>query len=188
MSRIGNKPITIPSGVSIQQENGVLTVQGPKGTLSQSIDPCIAIKQEESTLYVSRSSEAKRDKSFHGLYRTLTQNMIIGVSEGYVITLELVGVGYKASNQGQWLELILGYSHSIVLEIPQEVSVATETPKAKGGSAIPRIILQSHDKQLIGQIAGKIRSLRKVEPYKGKGVRFLGENVRRKPGKAAKKS
>ena len=187
MSRIGNKPITIPQGVQVTHQDDILTIQGPKGKLQQFISPSISVVTEENILRLTRSTEQKRHKSLHGLYRSLAQNMITGVSEGYTIQLELVGVGYKAANNGQVLDLSLGYSHTILMEIPEEVALVTEMPKGRGGVAHPIITLTSYDKQLIGQIAGKIRSLRKVEPYKGKGIRFLGEQVRRKPGKAAKK-
>lgn len=184
MSRIGKKPINIPSGVTVDvTAHGVVTVKGPKGTLVQDVNPDITVKVEGSEIVVTRPTESKRHKSIHGLYRSLINNMVIGVSEGYKRDLELVGVGYKASNQGQILELNLGYSHNIFMALPQEVSIKTETAKGKN----PIITLESIDKELIGQVAAKIRSLRKVEPYKGKGVRFVGEQVRRKAGKTAAK-
>lgn len=184
MSRIGKKPINIPGGVTVDvSAHGTVTVKGPKGTLTQDVNPDIQVKVEGSEIVVSRPTESKRHKSLHGLYRALINNMVIGVSEGYKKDLELVGVGYKASNQGQVLELSLGYSHSIFMALPNEISLKTETPKGKN----PLITLEGIDKELIGQVAAKIRSLRKVEPYKGKGVRFVGEQVRRKAGKTAGK-
>lgn len=184
MSRIGKKPINLPNGVTVDVSvPGAVTVKGPKGTLTQDVNPDIQVKVEGSELVVSRPTDSKRHKSMHGLYRALINNMVVGVSEGYKKDLELVGVGYKASNQGQVLELSLGYSHSIFMALPQEISLKTETPKGKN----PIITLEGIDKELIGQVAAKIRSLRKVEPYKGKGVRFVGEQVRRKAGKTAGK-
>lgn len=184
MSRIGKKPINIPSGVTVDvSAHGTVTVKGPKGTLTQDVNPDIQVKVEGSDIVVSRPTESKRHKSLHGLYRALINNMVIGVSAGYKKDMELVGVGYKASNQGQVLELSLGYSHSIFMALPNEISLKTETPKGKN----PVITLEGIDKELIGQVAAKIRSLRKVEPYKGKGVRFVGEQVRRKAGKTAGK-
>jgi large subunit ribosomal protein L6 len=184
MSRIGKKPINIPGGVTVDvSAHGTVTVKGPKGTLTQDVNPDIQVKVEGSEIVVSRPTESKRHKSLHGLYRSLINNMVIGVSEGYKKDLELVGVGYKASNQGQVLELSLGYSHSIFMALPSEISLKTETAKGKN----PIITLEGIDKELIGQIAAKIKSLRKVEPYKGKGVRFVGEQVRRKAGKTAGK-
>jgi large subunit ribosomal protein L6 len=184
MSRIGKKPINIPSGVTVDvSAHGLVTVKGPKGTLTQDVNPDIQVKVEGSDIVVARPTESKRHKSLHGLYRSLINNMVIGVSQGYKKEVELVGVGYKATNQGQVLELSLGYSHSIFMALPEEVSLKTETPKGKN----PLITLEAIDKELIGQVAAKIRSLRKVEPYKGKGVRFVGEQVRRKAGKTAGK-
>ncbi len=184
MSRIGKKPINIPGGVTVDvSAHGLVTVKGPKGTLTQDVNPDIEVKVEGQEVVVSRPTDSKRHKSMHGLYRSLINNMIIGVSEGYKRDLELVGVGYKATNQGQVLELSLGYSHNIFFALPQSVSLKTETPKGKN----PIITLEAIDKELIGQIAAKIKSLRKVEPYKGKGVRFVGEQVRRKAGKTAGK-
>lgn len=182
MSRIGKKPIEIPAGVTVKvADNNVVTVKGPKGELIQPVDPDMAIKIDGAVLTVERPTDQKRHKALHGLYRSLIQNMVTGVSEGYKVIQELVGVGYKASHSGQLLELALGYSHSIFFEVPKEVSLSTLTERGKN----PQIILESHDKQLIGQVAAKIRSLRKPEPYKGKGIRFLGEEIRRKAGKAA---
>src|SRR5690606_4931285 len=159
------------------------TVKGPKGTLTQDVNPDIKVNVEDGVVIVERPTDSKRHKSLHGLYRSLINNMIIGVHQGYKKELELVGVGYKATNQGQVLELSLGYSHSIYMSIPNEVSVKTETAKGK----IPIVTLEGIEKELIGQGSSKIRSLRKVEPYKGKGVRFVGENIRRKAGKTAAK-
>ena len=182
MSRIGKQPIMIPAGVTVTvAENNVVTVKGPKGELSQKVDADMIMKQEENTLILERPTEQKKHKALHGLYRSLINNMIVGVSEGYKTVQELVGVGYKASNQGQLLELSLGYSHGIFFEIPKEIKLETVTERGKN----PIIIMESHDKQLIGQVAAKIRSFRKPEPYKGKGIKFQGEVIRRKAGKAA---
>lgn len=184
MSRIGKKPINLPSGVTVDvSAHNTVTVKGPKGTLTQDVNPDIQVSVDGNTLVLSRPTDSKRHKSMHGLYRALVNNMVVGVSEGYKKEMELVGVGYKASNQGQVLELSLGYSHSIFMALPNEISLKTETPKGKN----PVITLEGIDKELIGQVAAKIRSLRKVEPYKGKGVRFVGEVVRRKAGKTAGK-
>ena len=184
MSRIGKLPITLPSNteVSVNDKN-VVTIKGPKGTLTTPVDADIIVKTEDNQIIVERPTEQKRHKAMHGLYRSLINNMIIGVSEGYKEQLELVGVGYKASVQGQVLELSLGYSHNIFVALPAEVSVNAVTEKGKA----PVVTLESNDKQLLGQVAAKIRSLRKVEPYKGKGIRFVGEVVRRKAGKTASK-
>lgn len=184
MSRIGKLPITIPSGVeiSVSAEN-VVTVKGPKGSLSERVDPEMIVKVEDGQLLVERPTEQKRHKAMHGLYRALINNMVVGVTEGYKIVQELVGVGYRASNQGNTLDLVLGYSHHFVFEIPSEVKVSTTAEKGQN----PTIILESNDKQLIGQVAAKIRSLRAPEPYKGKGVKFAGEVLRRKAGKSAAK-
>ena len=184
MSRIGNKIIDLPAGVSanIVADNTV-TVKGPKGSLSQVIDQDISVEVEGAVLTVKRPTEQKRHKALHGLYRSLVNNMVIGVSEGYKIELEIVGVGYKATNTGNVLELTLGYSHAIMMSIPSEIKVATLTEKGQN----PKVILEGIDKQLIGQVAAKIRSLRKIEPYKGKGIRFTGESIRRKAGKATGK-
>jgi len=184
MSRIGKQPIAIPSGVTFTYANHKVSVKGPKGELHQVIDPDFKItKQEDGTYLVERPTEQKRHKSMHGLYRALIANMIEGVSKGYTAQMELVGVGYKANAQSNVLELSLGYSHNVFLAIPTEIKVKTQ--QEKGGN--PTIILEGADKQLIGQVAAKIKSLRKVEPYKGKGIRFTGEYVRRKAGKAAAK-
>lgn len=181
MSRIGKNPITIPSGVNYNFVNNKVTVKGPKGELSQQIDPDFKIKQENGVLTIERPTEQKRHKALHGLYRALIANMIEGVTKGYKLNLELIGVGYKATAQSNVLELSLGYSHNVFLAVPSEIKI--QAVQEKGGN--PTIILEGIDKQLIGQIAAKIKSLRKVEPYKGKGIRFVGEYVRRKAGKAA---
>ncbi len=183
MSRVGNNPISIPAGVEIKESDGGVTVKGPKGELHQHIDDCISLKIEDGTLSLSRASEAKDHKAKHGLYRALINNMVVGVTEGYKTQQELVGVGYKADAKGQLLELNVGYSHSIFLQIPEEVKVTSETVKGKP----PLVTLESADKQLIGQVAAKIRSFRKPEPFKGKGIRFVGEELRRKAGKSAAK-
>jgi len=183
MSRIGKQPVAIPSGVTVDIKDGLITVKGSKGTLTQEILGDIVVKQEEGQVVVERPTEQKRHKALHGLYRSLINNMVEGVSNGYKKELELVGVCYKATNKGNLLELNLGYSHNIYFQVPEEISVATETLKGKN----PKISLESADKQLIGHVAAKIKSLRKVEPYKGKGIRFVGEFIRRKAGKTAKK-
>lgn len=184
MSRVGKNPISLPAGVEVSiDSNNTVTVKGPKGSLTQKVNADMTIKVEDGTVLVERPSEQKRHKAMHGLYRALLSNMVVGVSEGYKLQQELVGVGFKASNQGQILDLSLGYSHGILMEIPKEVKVVTETVKGKN----PTITLESTDKQLIGQVAAKIRSLRKPEPYKGKGIRFVGEVIRRKAGKSAGK-
>lgn len=181
MSRIGKNPITIPSGITFNFANGKVTVKGPKGELSQVIDSDFKIKNENGVVTVERPTEQKRHKSLHGLYRALIANMVHGVSNGYKLNLELIGVGYKATAQSNVLELSLGYSHNVFLAVPPEIKV--QATQEKGGN--PTITLEGIDKQLIGQVAAKIKSLRKVEPYKGKGIRFVGEYVRRKAGKAA---
>ncbi|MCH2214381.1 MAG: 50S ribosomal protein L6 [Flavobacteriales bacterium] len=183
MSRIGNAPISIPDGVTVDVNDAVVTVKGAKGELTQEISPAIKCKIEEGILTLERTNEEKQTKALHGLYRSLINNMVEGVSQGYTIKQELVGVGYRAKVQGQKLEVALGFSHPIIFELPTEIKVSAE--QAKGQN--PIITLESHDKQLIGQVAAKIRSFRKPEPYKGKGVRFVGEHIRRKAGKAAGK-
>jgi len=183
MSRIGNLPITIPSGVSITQKDSVVTVKGPKGELTQEINPNITVSVENNQCHVARANDEKQNRALHGLYRSLIQNMVTGVSKGYQKTLELIGVGYRVSNQGQLLELSLGYTHNIYMSLPAEIKVETKMERNKN----PLIILESADKQLIGQVCAKIRSFRKPEPYKGKGVKFLDEVVRRKAGKSAVK-
>jgi large subunit ribosomal protein L6 len=180
MSRIGNSPITIPEGVSVEIQPNLFTVKGKLGELSQSYD-LVSIEQSENTLSVKRVNESKTAKAKHGLYRSLFYNMVQGVSNGWSKELELVGVGYRANNQGQKLELALGFSHNIVFQIPAEVKVETVSEKGKN----PIIKLTSLDKQLVGAIASKIRSFRKPEPYKGKGVKYVGEEIRRKAGKSA---
>lgn len=182
MSRIGNAPITIPSGVEIKVGDGnVVSVKGSKGELFQKVDRDIEVAIEDGTLMVKRPTEQKRHKALHGLYRALINNMVVGVSEGYKIQLELVGVGYRATNKGQLLEMQVGFSHPIMIMMPPPVKITTETVKGKP----PVITLESSDKQLIGQMAAKIRSYRKPEPYKGKGIKFVGEEIRRKAGKTA---
>ncbi|MCY0975750.1 50S ribosomal protein L6 [Chryseobacterium wangxinyae] len=181
MSRIGKAIITIPAGVTVSEKDGVVTVKGPKGELTQELTDGITLEQEDGVLTFSRPSDSKQHRALHGLYRALINNMIIGTAEGFTKKLELVGVGYRASHSGQKLELALGFSHGIVLELPKEVIIDTLTEKGKN----PIITLTSHDKQLLGMVSAKIRSFRKPEPYKGKGVRFVGENVRRKAGKSA---
>ena len=184
MSRIGKLPINLPAKVEVSvSSNNEETVKGPKGTLSTLVDRDIIISQNDNTIVVERPTEQKRHKAMHGLYRSLINNMVVGVSEGYKESLELIGVGYKAAMSGNTLELSLGYSHNIFLAMPAEVTATAVTENGKA----PLITLESNDKQLIGQVAAKIRSLRKVEPYKGKGVRFVGEIVRRKAGKTASK-
>ena len=183
MSRIGKNPINIPAGVTLTQKENVLTVKGPKGELSQEINPNISVNIEGAVCTVTRPNDEKENRAMHGLYRALINNMVIGVSEGYKKTMELVGVGYRASNQGQVLELSLGYSHPILLGLPAEVKLETKSERNQN----PLIILESCDKQLLGQVCAKIRSFRKPEPYKGKGVKFQGEVLRRKAGKSAAK-
>jgi large subunit ribosomal protein L6 len=180
MSRIGKNPITIPAGVTVDVNGNVVTVKGKKGQLTQEFSD-VTIKVEDGQVIVERSSDHKDQRSKHGLYRALINNMVVGVSEGFTKELELVGVGYRASNQGQKLDIALGFSHNIVLEVVPEVAVETVSEKGKN----PIIKLTSFDKQLLGQVAAKIRSFRKPEPYKGKGVKFVGEVLRRKAGKSA---
>ena len=180
MSRIGNNPVSIPEGVTVSYADNIVTVKGKLGELTQEISD-VVVKVEDNTVVLSRTSEHKLHKSKHGLYRALISNMVTGVSTGWVKELELVGVGYRASNQGQKLDLALGFSHNIVLEVVSEVKVETISEKGKN----PIVKLTSSDKQLVGQVAAKIRSFRKPEPYKGKGVRFVGEQIRRKAGKSA---
>jgi large subunit ribosomal protein L6 len=184
MSRVGKLPINLPAGVKLEVSNtNLVTVKGPKGTLTQQIDPDIAVAMEGADVTVSRPTNQKRHRSLHGLYRSLINNMVIGVNTGFTITQELVGVGYRCDNKGNTLTLTVGYSHPIVFVVPDEVVVTTKNEK---GSP-PTIILTSSDKQLVGQIAAKIRSFRAPEPYKGKGIRFQGEILRRKAGKTAGK-
>ncbi len=180
MSRIGNNPVAIPEGVTVDIKDGVVTVKGKMGELTQNFDS-VGIKVEDGNIMVTRSSDSKDQKAKHGLYRSLMNNMVAGVSKGWTKELELVGVGYRANNQGQKLDLALGFSHNIVLNIAPEVKVETISEKGKN----PIIKLTSHDKQLVGQVAAKIRGFRRPEPYKGKGVKFVGEVLRRKAGKSA---
>ena len=180
MSRIGNNPVAIPEGVTVNIKDNVVTVKGKLGELTQNYDS-IEIKVEDGNVMVTRSSDTKDQKAKHGLYRSLMRNMIEGVSKGWTKQLELVGVGYRASNQGQKLELALGFSHNIVLDLAPEVKIETISEKGKN----PIVKLTSHDKQLVGEVAAKIRGFRRPEPYKGKGIRFVGEQVRRKAGKSA---
>ncbi|MDC1106207.1 50S ribosomal protein L6 [Prolixibacteraceae bacterium] len=183
MSRIGKLPIEFPAGVTVTVSNdNVVTVKGGLGELTQQVDADITVTVEENQVVVSRPTDQKRHASLHGLYRSLISNMVVGVTKGYEIKLELVGVGYRAENQGQLLDLVLGYSHHIYLQLPEEVKVDAVTDKRSN----PTITLKSCDKQLIGQVAAKIRSFRTPEPYKGKGVKFDGEQLRRKAGKSAK--
>ena len=182
MSRIGKLPITIPSGVTITiSDKNLVTVKGSRGELKQQVDPDIIVKVENNELQVQRPTDQQRHRSMHGLYRSLLFNMVKGVSEGFTVQQELVGVGYKAVAVGQTLELALGYSHNFFFELPSEIQVSAVTERGKN----PIITMVSHDKQLIGQVAAKIRSLRKPEPYKGKGIKFVGETLKRKAGKSA---
>lgn len=183
MSRIGKKPVSIPSGVTVDVKGDLVVVKGAKGELSQELKDGVTAKVEDGQVVVERPTDQKRHKALHGLYRSLINNMVEGVSQGYTKELELVGVGYKAANNGNLLELNLGYSHNIYFLVPDELKVVTEMQKGKN----PLVKLEGSDKQLIGHVAAKIKSLRKVEPYKGKGVRFVGEQIRRKAGKTAKK-
>jgi len=180
MSRIGNNPVAIPEGVTVEVKDNVIAVKGKLGELTQEFS-AVEVKVEEGQVLVTRPSDSKESKSKHGLYRSLILNMVNGVSKGWTKELELVGVGYRASNQGQRLELALGFSHNIVINLAPEVKVETVSDKGKN----PIVKLSSHDKQLVGQIAAKIRSFRKPEPYKGKGIKFVGEILRRKAGKSA---
>ncbi|MFV0237145.1 MAG: 50S ribosomal protein L6 [Flavobacteriales bacterium] len=181
MSRIGKAPISIPTGVTVEVKDNVITVKGKLGEMSQKIEGGIEASFEDGVLTFKRPSDKKEHRSLHGLYRALVNNMVQGVTEGFKKELELVGVGYRASNQGQRLELALGFSHNIVMDIAPEVKVETVSEKGKN----PLVKLVSHDKQLVGMIAAKIRSFRKPEPYKGKGIKFVGEEIRRKAGKSA---
>ena len=182
MSRIGKLPIHIPAGVSVTIKDDVVTVKGPKGELNQRINPDIKIDITDGVITLARPSDGKEHRSLHGLYRSLINNMIVGVAQGYVKKMELVGVGYRATSNGQLLELSLGYSHPIVMELPKEIKVEAVTDRKSN----PIITLESTDKQLLGQVCAKIRSLRSPEPYNGKGIRFVGEEIRRKAGKSAK--
>ncbi len=181
MSRIGKLPIPIPEGVTVEYRDHVVTVKGPLGELSQKIDPDITVEIKDGIIRVQRPTDQKRHKAMHGLYRSLINNMVVGVSKGFEIQLELVGVGFRAEANGQLLDLYLGYSHNFVIELPPEIKVEAKTERRSN----PIVTLRSHDKQLLGHVAAKIRSLRKPEPYKGKGIRYVGEQIRRKAGKAA---
>ena len=181
MSRIGKQPIVIPQGVTITVNKGLVTVKGKMGELKQTVNPDIAIKVQDNQVVLERPTDQKRHKAMHGMYRSLISNMIKGTHEGYKLQQEVVGVGYKASHKGQILDLVVGFSHHIVFELPVEIKLETKTEKGSN----PAIILQSADKQLVGQVAAKIRSIRAPEPYKGKGIKFFGEQLRRKAGKAA---
>jgi large subunit ribosomal protein L6 len=184
MSRVGKAPIAIPAGVTVTvSDDNIVTVKGPKGELTQAVDTDITVALEEGNIVVKRPSEQKRHKALHGLYRALINNMVTGVTTGYKLEQELVGVGYRATNTGNTLDMVLGFSHHYVFELPKEIKVTTTAEKGKN----PTIILESIDKQLIGQVAAKIRSLRAPEPYKGKGIKFVGEVLRRKAGKSASK-
>ncbi len=184
MSRVGKLPITIPAKTEVSvADNNVVTVKGPNGTLSEKVDRDITVKVEDGKVILERPTDQKRHKTLHGLYRALLNNIIVGASTGYKKQLEVVGVGFRASNQGQLLELSIGFSHPVYVVLPEEVKLSTVTEKGQP----PRIILESNDKQLIGQVAAKIRSLRKPEPYKGKGIKYAGEILRKKAGKSAGK-
>lgn len=181
MSRIGKLPIAVPAGVTVTLKDDVVTVKGPKGELSQYVNPLITVTINPGEIIVSRSSDEKQERAFHGLYRALINNMVVGVSEGYKKELELVGVGFRVSNTGNVMELALGFTHPIYMVLPPEIKVETKTERNKN----PLITLESCDKQLLGAVCAKIRSFRKPEPYKGKGVKFVGEVIRRKSGKSA---
>jgi large subunit ribosomal protein L6 len=184
MSRIGRKAVTVPDGVTVTVgKDNIVVVKGPKGELKETIDPDITVEAKDGTVTFSRPTDQIRHRALHGLYRALVANMVKGVTQGYKKNLELIGVGFKASNQGNILDLSLGYSHNIIFEIPKELKVATAQEKGQN----PTILLEGIDRQLLGQVAAKIRGLRKPEPYKGKGVRYVGEVVRKKAGKAAGK-
>jgi len=184
MSRIGKQPVVVPAGVTVTVgSDNVITVKGPKGELKQAIDRDITVEVKDSNVVINRPTDQIRHRALHGLYRSLVSNLVKGVTDGYKKDMELVGVGFKASNQGNLLDLSLGFSHNIIFVVPKELKVATLTEKGQN----PKIFLEGIDKQLIGQVAAKIRSLRKPEPYKGKGVRYIGEVVRKKAGKAAGK-
>jgi len=183
MSRIGKNPILLPDGVSVEIKGNQVNVKGPKGELSELIDPDLTVKQENGSLIVERPTEQKRHKAIHGLFRSLIYNMVEGVNKGFKKDLELIGVGYRASVQNNVLELNVGYSHNIFMAIPPELTINAETAKGRN----PKVTVEGIDKQLVGQVAAKIKSLRAVEPYKGKGIRYVGEYVRRKAGKTAAK-
>lgn len=181
MSRIGKLPIALPAGVTVDVKDNVVTVKGPKGELKQTINPNIAVAVEDCQVHVTRPNDERQTRAQHGLYRALINNMVVGVSEGFKKEMEVVGVGYRATSKGQVLELALGFSHAIYLKMPPEVKVNAVSERNKN----PLITLESADKQLLGQICAKIRSFRKPEPYKGKGIKFVGEIIRRKSGKTA---
>ncbi len=181
MSRIGKLPITVPAGVTVTVKDNVVSVKGPKGELSQAVHEDISVEVKDGLIHVTRPSDERTHRAQHGLYRALIHNMVVGVSEGYKKEMELVGVGYRATATGQVLELALGYSHAIYIKLPKEIKVEAKSERNKN----PLIILESNDKQLLGQVCAKIRSLRKPEPYKGKGIKFVGEVIRRKSGKSA---
>lgn len=181
MSRIGKLPISIPAGVTVTLKDNVVIVKGPKGEMTQEVKPGISVEIKDNEVVLTRNSDERQERAYHGLFRSLIHNMIVGVSEGYRKELELVGVGYRAANQGNIIELSLGYSHSIFIQLPSIVKVETKSERNKN----PLILLESCDKQLLGEICSKIRSFRKPEPYKGKGIRFVGEVIRRKSGKSA---
>lgn len=183
MSRIGKLPIHVPAGVTVTIKDSVVTVKGPKGELVQAVNPAIEVSFEAGVLTLTRPTESKEHRAMHGLYRSLINNMVLGASEGYKKELELVGVGYRVSNAGQLLDLSLGFTHNIYLQLPAEIKVETKSERNKN----PLIILESADKQLLGQVCAKIRSFRMPEPYKGKGIKFVGEEIRRKSGKSAGK-
>lgn len=183
MSRIGKLPINIPAGVTVSVKDNVVSVKGPKGALTQDVDSNITVEVDGSICTLTRINEDKQNRAFHGLYRSLIHNMIVGVSEGYKKTLELIGVGYRVSNQGQIIEFALGYTHNIFMSLPSEIKIEAKSERNQN----PILILESPDKQLLGQVCAKIRSFRKPEPYKGKGIKFAGEVVRRKAGKSAGK-
>lgn len=181
MSRIGKLPISIPAGVTVTLKDDVVTVKGPKGELSQYVNPLITVVVADDHIVLTRKSDDKQERAFHGLYRSLINNMVVGVSEGYRKELELVGVGFRATATGNIIDFALGYTHNIFLQLPSEIKVETKSERNKN----PLVILESCDKQLIGQVCSKIRSFRKPEPYKGKGIKFVGEEIRRKSGKSA---
>jgi large subunit ribosomal protein L6 len=183
MSRIGKNPVQVPAGVTVDIKSAQVTVKGPKGTLTQKIEDGVTVKMDNNTVVLERATDHKRHRALHGLYRSLIAGMVKGVSEGYKVEQELVGVGYRAAVQGNTLDLVLGYSHHVVFELPSEIKVATRQERGSN----PIITMESYDKQLLGQVAAKIRSLRTPEPYKGKGIKFVGEVLRRKAGKSAAK-
>ncbi|HNE87005.1 MAG TPA: 50S ribosomal protein L6 [Chitinophagales bacterium] len=184
MSRIGRAPISIPAKTEISiSDKNLVTVKGPKGTLTQQIDRDITVKVEDGKILVERPTDQKRHKALHGLYRAIVQNMVVGVSDGFKRELQVIGVGFRASHQGQLLELAVGYSHPVYVLLPEEITLSTETVKGQA----PKVLLESSDKQLLGQVAAKIRAIRKPEPYKGKGIKYSDEILRKKAGKSAGK-